>query len=112
MPLSFGNIFINIFINRLFDEAGFPQHKLVPHVTRLPFFVPEKKRVIIEEGKIPSKKAMEKQINETSYLQFFERNKLEHDAFLKFQKKLLKTNTNKLKLVKDTNKRLGYVSLF
>ena len=65
--------------------AGFKQHSLAPPVKRLSFFLPEEKQILLPENEVPTEESVEKQITETEYFQFFERNVMERNINDKFE---------------------------
>ena len=92
--------------------AGFKRGELYPSVTRLGFFVPEKKSMKVESNSIPSKEDLREQIENTDYWQWFNRNKLEYELFQKYSKCIGKTEDMKesvlVKMKNQTNKNFGY----
>ena len=66
--------------------AELPRGELVPSVTRLGFFVPGSKRVLLEEGKVPSKEEIQKQLEDTPYWKWFQRNKFEKEIYDEYSK--------------------------
>ena len=91
--------------------AGFKRGDLNPSVTRLGFFVPEKKSILLERNVVPSEANIKEQIENTPYWQWFARNKLEHEIMQEHQPIIGLTSPQSsvlLPLVKKLNKRLGY----
>jgi hypothetical protein len=78
-------------------------------VTRLPYFLPGKKKVVVDSS-IPIDKAkLKKKLNEHKYMQFFARNKFEYDIYEELADFWGDTYRSKLEFVKSLNKKLGYV---
>ena len=94
---------------KLFFEAGLSTHELKPPVTVLKYFVPDKKTVMLEHGKVPDQYNINKQIENTEYMKWFERNKLEHEIFCKVEHLKSQPGVDLFKLKDETNKELGYV---
>ena len=92
--------------------AGFKKGELHPSVTRLGFFVPEKKSMIVESNSIPSKEELREQIENTGYWKWFNRNKFEYELFQKYSEFIGKTEGMKesklVKMKNQGNKDFGY----
>ena len=91
--------------------AGFPRGEIFPSVTRLGFFVPDSKSILLKQGEIPSKENIRKQIEETGYWTWFEKNKSEYDlvsGIAEYIDKTEDTDVNLVKVKQKINKELGY----
>ena len=91
--------------------AGLPRGELKPSVTRLGFFVPEKKAILLKKGEVPTQKKIMEQIENTPYYLWFCRNKLEHDIIEEIQHLLEKKSSNHEELrqvQKEIHRKLGY----
>ncbi len=91
--------------------AGFKRGELYPSVTRLGFFVPGKKSVLVKQNEIPDEKDLQAQIEKTPYWKWFQRNKLEYELFQEYQDVIGKVEDNSVNLLynmKKINKEFGY----
>ena len=91
--------------------AGFPRGELYPSVTRLGFFVPDKRNVLVPENEVPNQEEIRKQIEDTPYWKWFERNTYEFQIHEKYKDELKMTSRDKesiLQTIRKVNKELGY----
>ena len=91
--------------------SGFPRGELYPSVTRLGFFVPEKKNILLPENEVPSQSEIQKQIEETPYWKWFERNAKEFQIRNSFQRDLKIKNIDHkpvVEIIRKINTSLGY----
>ena len=94
------------------DEAhwsivGNKIHEVNPPVKRLGFFDPDKKRIEVRAGEVPSMEDANRQRNETEFYSFFSRNEFEKQVFEDYQK-MLNDGKSVEHIVKTVNDMLGY----
>ena len=94
------------------DEAhwsivGNKIHEVNPSVKRLGFFDPDKKRIEVRAGEVPSMEDANRQRNETEFYSFFSRNEFEKQVFEDYQK-MLNDGKSVEHIVKTVNDMLGY----
>ena len=76
---------------------------------RLKFFVPEKKRIVCEEGKVISEATIKKQLADSEFYKWMARNRFEYEIYQKFQTIVDgEEEYDKIALMKKTNKELGF----
>ena len=88
--------------------AGFKQHHLYPSVTRLKFFVPEKKRIVVEEGSVVTEEFVMQQLEDSEYFRWMKRNQYEYDIWQEFESIVATGTYDKLDLMMKMKRKLGY----
>ena len=87
--------------------AGFKSHQIDPTVHRMGYFVPKDRKLKYPVGAKPTLAESTRQLSETEFYQYFEKNKEEYEIREELDK-MIHADEDPRNIVKTINEKLGY----